>query len=138
VGYLLPDCLLLVAMSVVVLRKLIAWSLALPLVLFLDVPPTRSFRESKRLTRGERRQILQVLVLWALAALVLGVLTLGLVQALGDWIVPLFFDSLPILVIVLGGLVAVWFLAKLLATAFNSGSFALLIVALSWQIRSTR
>jgi glycerophosphoryl diester phosphodiesterase len=59
---------------------------------------------------------------------------LGLVRTLGGWIAPLFFDSLPILVIVLGGLVAVWLLANLLITAFNSGSFAFLIVALSERL----
>jgi glycerophosphoryl diester phosphodiesterase len=70
----------------------------------------------------------------ALATLLLGVLALGLIRALGGWIAPLFFDSLPILVIVLGGLVALWFLANLIATAFNGGFFALLIVAFAQRL----
>ena len=41
--------LLLTALSVVALRRLLAWSLALPLVLFAEVSPSRSFRESDRL-----------------------------------------------------------------------------------------
>jgi len=125
---------LLAAMSVLILRRLTAWSLSLPLVLLLDVPPRRSFRESERITQGERWLVLKVLVLWALVALVLGALSLGLVRTLGGWIAPLFFDSLPILVVVLGGLAALWFLANLLITAVNAGTFALLIVALAERL----
>jgi glycerophosphoryl diester phosphodiesterase len=127
-------CLLLGVLLVVILRKLTAWSLALPLVLFLDLPPIRSFRESERLTLGERGLILQAVLLWALAALVLGVLAVGLVWVVGGWIAPLFSDSLPILVIVLGGLAALWLLANLLATAVNSGAFALLILTLTERL----
>ncbi len=126
--------LLLVAMLTLVIRKLVAWSLALPLVLFLDVSPARSFIESDRLTVGSRRLILQVMVLWAIAALVLGALVLGVLRGLGVWIVPMFFDSLTILAVVLGGLVALWFVANLLVAAFSAAVFALAIVALAERL----
>ena len=125
---------LLAAMSVLVIRKLLGWSLALPLLLFLDVSPAESFRESERITQGRRGLILLVLVFWILATLVLGMLAFGLIRGLGGWIAPLFYDSLAILVIVLGGLAALWFATNLLITAVNSGTFALALVALAEHI----
>jgi glycerophosphoryl diester phosphodiesterase len=126
--------LLLAVMLSLVVRKLIAWSLALPLVLFLDVSPARSFGESERLTAGRRRLILRVIALWALAVLVMSALVLGVLRGLGGWIVPLFSESLAILVIVLGGLAALWFVANLLVSAFSLGTFALALVVLAERL----
>ena len=126
--------LLLTALSVVALRRLLAWSLALPLVLFAEVSPSRSFRESDRLTEGQRAVILQVMLLWFLAASALGALVFGLIRTVGGWIAPLFFDSLVILVIVLGGLLALWLIANVLVTAFNAGTFALALVAMAERL----
>ncbi|MEN8174412.1 MAG: glycerophosphodiester phosphodiesterase [Pseudomonadota bacterium] len=122
---------LLIAMLVVVVRKLLAWSLVLVLVLFMDVPPTQSFAESARFTRGNRPLVLNVMLGWAAVVFLLGGLILGLVQGLGSQIVPFFYDSLGVLVVVLGAVVALWSLANLLITAFNAATFALAIVELS-------
>jgi len=120
--------LVLLAMLLVLVRKLLAWSLALPLILFSGVSPARSFVESDNLTQGHKREILTALAIWALAALLLGGVVLGSVQLLGSRLVPLFFDSINWLVLVLGGLVVLWLLGNLLITAVTSGSFACLLV----------
>jgi glycerophosphoryl diester phosphodiesterase len=126
--------LLLALLSIVVLRRLLAWSLALPLVLFADVSPSKSFRESERITLGERTVILEAMLLWSLAALVLSALAFGLVRAVGGWVAPLFFDSLVALVFVLGALVTVWLLANVLAAGFSAGTFALAIVVFAERL----
>ncbi len=118
----------LLTMLVIVVRKLLAWSLTLPLILFTELPASRSFAESEKLTQGHKRTILAALAIWALAAFLLGALVLGIVQVLGSRLVPLFFDSIGWLVPVLGGLVALWLVGNLLITAFTSGSFASLLV----------
>lgn len=120
--------LVLLAMFLVLVRKLLAWSLALPLILFSGVSPARSFVESDNLTQGRKREILMALAIWALAALLLGGVVLGSVQLLGSRLVPLFFDSINWLVLVLGGIVVLWLLGNLLITAVTSGSFACLLV----------
>ena len=122
--------LLLLTMSAKLIRKLLAWSLALPLLLFTDVSPARSFVESENLTQSNKRLFFMALGIWALAALLLGTVVLGSVHFLGARLVPLFFDSINLLVLVLGGFVALLSLGNLLITALTSGSFACLMVVL--------
>ena len=122
---------LALAMLVVVGRKLLGWSLALPLLLFADVPPARAFAQSQRLTADHRRLILGVLLVWLLAVLLLGALVLGAIGLVGGWVVPHFRGSLPVLALVLGGFALLWFIAQLLLTTFNAGSFAFALLALS-------
>ena len=122
--------LLLLVMFVLLVRRLLAWSLALPLILFSGVSPANSFVESKNLTEGHQRLLLLTLGIWALAALLLGVILLGSVQFLGSKLVPLFFNSIDWLVVILGALVALWSFGNLLVTTFTSGSFASLLMTL--------
>lgn len=68
--------------------------------------------------------------IWALAAFLLGTVVLGSVHFLGARLVPLFFDSINLLVLVLGGLVALLSLGNLLISALTSGTFACLMVVL--------
>jgi len=122
--------LVLLIMLVILLRRLLAWSLALPLLLFTDVSPARSFAESEKLTLGHKRLFVITLGTWGLTAFLLGSVLLGAVQLLGSKLAPLFFDSINVLVFVLGGLVALWALGNLLVTTLTSGSFSALLVAL--------
>ena len=120
--------LLLLVMLALLAKKLIEWSLALPLILFAGVSPAQSFAESRRTTRWRRREILAVLVLWGALALLLGIILMGIIQQLGGWIVPAFFDSIRWLVPVLGGFLMLWLLGNFLITAFTSGSLAYVLV----------
>ncbi len=122
--------MVLLIMTVVLLRKLFSWALALPLILFGDISPARSFQESANLTEGDKRGILIILGSWIVAAILLSTVILGIVHLLGSTLAPLFFDSIVLLVPVLGGLVALLSLANLLVTAFTSGSFAALLLTL--------
>jgi len=122
--------LILLTMFAVLIRKLLAWSLALSLVLFTGVSPARSFVESENLTQGHKRLFLMTLGIWALAALLLGAVLLGSVRFLGARMAPLFFDSINWLVLVLGGLVALLSLGNLLISTLTSGTFACLLVVL--------
>jgi glycerophosphoryl diester phosphodiesterase len=129
--------LLLLAMLAVLIRKLLTWSLALPLILFTDVSPARSFVESETLTQNNLRLFLIILGIWALVALLLGTVVLGSVHFLGARLAPLFFDSINLLILVLGGLVALLLLGNLMVTTLTSGSFACLMVVLYEQYGPT-
>ena len=120
--------LLLLAMLALLVHKLTGWSLALPLVLFAGISPAQAFTESERITRWRRRQILSILGFWALLAALLGSVLLGIIQQLGAWIVPAFYDSMAWLVPVLGGFMALWIGGNFLVTVFTSGSLAYLLL----------
>ena len=129
--------LLLLAMVLILLRKLLAWSMALPLVLFAGIAPAKSFAESERFTAGHKRKLIKVLVIWALLALILGVVILGVIQQLGSWVVPNFFDSIDWLVPVLGGFIALWMLGNFIVTVFTTGSLAYVLVTFYEQYGSS-
>jgi glycerophosphoryl diester phosphodiesterase len=129
--------LLLLAMALILVSKLFAWSMALPLVLFAGVAPAKSFAASERFTAGHRRKLIKVLAIWALLALILGAVILGVIQQLGSWIVPNFFDSISWLVPVLGGFIALWMLGNFVVTVFTTGSLAYVLVTFYEQYGSS-
>ncbi len=120
--------LILLTMIIVLVRKLFCWSLSLPLILFGGISPARSFVESENLIKGQKRLLFVALGIWAVTALFLGAIVMAGVQFLGSQLAPLFFDSISLLVFVLGGLVALWSLGNLLITTITSGSFACLLM----------
>jgi len=121
--------LVLLAMLIMLVSKLLAWSMALPLVLFTGVKPADSFAESIRFTNGHKTRLTRALLLWALLAVVLSIIVSAAVQQLGSWVVPNFFDSISWLVPVVGGFIALWVFGNFLVTVFTAGSFAYLLVA---------
>jgi len=85
--------ILLVAMSVLLARRLVRWSLALPLVLFAGDLPAQSFAASEKLTQKSTALIFWALVVWGAATLLLGVVVTVAVQFLAANLVPLFIFS---------------------------------------------
>ena len=122
--------LVLAVMAFVLVRKLVGWSLALPLVLFNGVAPRRSFAESAALAAGHRVSILGSFCLWSLSALLLGAAVLGVVRLAGGQVVPVVAGDLSLLLIVLGLLAALLAAANLLVTAVTSAHFAALLTLL--------
>jgi len=120
--------LLLLAMTIMLVRKLLAWSIALPLVLFAGVKPAKSFAESETFTRGHKRRLISVLSVWALLTLVLGAILSGVILQLGSLIFPGLNGSIRWLVPVLGAIVALWALVNFISTVFTNGSFAYVLV----------
>lgn len=123
--------LIMFVMLFILIRKLLSWSLALPLILFSGVSPADSFEKSAALAKGHKNQILKSFALWALAAFLLGAVVLGTIHFLGAQLVPLFNDSLKILIVLMGALVALLSLANIFITTFTSSSFAALTVILA-------
>lgn len=120
----------LAIMTLVLARKLVGWSLALPLVLFNSVSPRRSFSESAVLTRGHRLSIFGSLCLWFLSALLLAATVLGVVRLVGAQLVPVVSGDLSLLLIVLGLLAGLFAVANLLVTAATSAHFAVVLTLL--------
>jgi glycerophosphoryl diester phosphodiesterase len=126
--------IIVVVMAGFLMRRLVGWSLALPLVLFVGTAPARSFSASLKLTRQSSGIILRALVAWALGTLLLGVMVTAGVHFLAAVLVPLFIDSVTLLAILFGLLTALLSIAAVMTTALASGSLALLLAALAHQL----
>jgi glycerophosphoryl diester phosphodiesterase len=113
---------------VILVRKLLDWAMALPLVVFGGVAPAASFGQSTRLMQGRRARLLLVLAKWAAVAIVLGIVVTLLAQLLASVLLPGTHDRIRLFVPALGVVVAFWVLGNLLVTAFNAGAFAQIIV----------
>jgi glycerophosphoryl diester phosphodiesterase len=122
-----------VAMLALLMRRLIAWSLALPLVLFAGTSPAQSFSASTRLTQKNGGVILRALIAWAAAALLLGVLVTVGVQLLAGVLIPMFINSLTLLAILFGLLMLLVSIGAVIASALAAGGLALLLVAIAAQ-----
>ena len=125
--------IVIVTMLIVFIRKLLGWSLALPLLLFGDVSPSESFGESARITQGNRGLILAVFAVWAGLLIFLNIAVFGAIRLLGSWAVPGVSESITLLVILLGVLSALWMLCNFLLTYLTSGSLAYLVIGLYEQ-----
>ena len=121
---------ILLALALVLLRVTAAWFVALPLVLFGEVTPSRALGESRKKTRGHRRFIALWVAGWALTSLAVGALFSGVVTLVARWIIPT--GSTSLAVVAMGVAVAlVVSVAGNTVVSFVSGSlFALLIVRL--------
>ena len=121
--------LLLLTMIVILVRKLLAWSIALPMVLFANVTAAKSFAESERFTSGHKRKLIKIMAIWALLAMITGTVISGVIIQLGSWLVPNFHQSIDLLVPVLGAFVMLLTLGNFVATVFTTGSFAYVLMA---------
>lgn len=126
--------LIAILMTAVLIRSLVHWSLSLPLVLFVGTPPAKSFGASSALTKNGENMILQTLVTWAVATLLIGAAIALSVRLMGDLFVPLSTGSVTLLALSFGFLAAIWLIATTLATALTAGSLAFLLAALAHQL----
>lgn len=122
---------MLSVLAVVLIRKLLDWVMALPLVLLTDASAARSFADSTKLAAGRRPLLIWVFVLWGLAILLLEIALLGTVQFAGEKMLMSVKGSLAVLVLFLGAVVALLFLGSFFITALSSGSFASLLLVMS-------
>lgn len=122
--------LILLILTLILVRKLLSWSLTLPLIIFTEVTPGASFQKSFKLVADSKKAVALILVGWALATLVLGFLVLGSVQLLGRHILPMFYSSMNALIIVIGFLAALLTVGNFLVTALTAASFSGLLIEL--------
>ncbi|MFC1680892.1 glycerophosphodiester phosphodiesterase family protein [Pseudomonadota bacterium] len=133
-----PEFYLALAVSVVFLvllvwrlgRRLLRWSIVLPLLLFGGIAPGKIFRESELLTLNRERDILRALLLWLAAAAMSAMVPALVVGVCGGWIVGTGFDSLTPLVLLLAALALVWSVLNFFASALMLSSFSFLVADL--------
>ncbi len=111
-------------------RRLLGWSMVLPLVLFSDVSPEASFAESERITAGEKALCLRSLLLWLGLAALLAVIPALFLALTTRSIVGAGIEQLPTLMLLLGSTAIAWSLLNVLVAALNLAGFTLVVAAL--------
>ena len=117
-------------LAFILLRKLLGWSLILPLMMFENMPPPRTFAASAALVDRDRGLCRRALLSWALLALGLLALPLLLLDLGMALVLAGGGTQLSTLALKLGLLTAVWTALNLLVAALNFGSFAFIIAHL--------
>ena len=126
--------ILVAVMSVLLIHRLISWSIALPLVLFVGTPPSQSYSVSAKLTQQSRGRILRTLIMWFVITLLLGVVITVCLQMVAKILVPLFTDSVTALAILFGLLTTLWVVVSVVVTAMTAAVLAILLTTLAAQL----
>jgi glycerophosphoryl diester phosphodiesterase len=120
-------------MAIVLVRKVLGWSVALPLVLFSDVPPRASFARSEEALQGQKYPLLLTLIGWAVISALLVSGTALLVHGSANWLAGTIGADLHQLALAFALLLAAWSVVNLLVTTMTSGALAhVLMFAAGW------
>jgi len=131
------DGLLLAVMVVVLIRKVLGWSVALPLVLFADVHPRKCFARSEAALRRQRLPLLLTLIGWGAISAILVAGTALLIHGSASWLAGRIGADLDHIAIAFALLLAAWSVLNLLVTAITSGALAhVLMYAANWPGQS--
>jgi glycerophosphoryl diester phosphodiesterase len=125
------NAVIILFMSVVLVRKLLTWSLALPLMLFNDVSPADSFRKSEEKTKKHKKEIFIYFAKWATVSILVSMIVLGMINVIGDTLASNYFDKIKVLIFIIGLFAALLSLVNFFITIFTSGTFAALTVLLA-------
>lgn len=121
---------LLAALAALLARTVARWALALPLVLFEDVPPRRALAESGRRSAGSRAVVLIVAASWGVTAAALLTLARWLPEQAGRALAPHFTGSLAAILALVAGLFLLWGALAVVASVVSGSLRALLVVRL--------
>jgi len=111
----------------VVAWLLSGWLLALPMVLFEQLPANEAFAESRRRVAGNRRLVLGLVLCWGAGSLLAGSLCTSAVVMAARQLVPLSTGTLPGLVLAIGLTLLAWFAVGLLVNLLATTTFAALL-----------
>jgi glycerophosphoryl diester phosphodiesterase len=111
-------------------RRLLGWSLVLPLVLFAAVSPRAAFARSEQLTAGHGPELLRALLGWLLLALLLVLVPIIFLELSATAVVSVDYGYLTPLLLLLGFVALGWMLLNFLVTALNMAGFTLVVADL--------
>ncbi len=118
---------LVAVMAVIMLNRLVAWSLALPGLLFSGFRSTSAFRESDKLTRKYKKKLLALFAIWAAACIALSMIVLGTVGLVAHLVLRQAGSDLGGLIVLMFGVLMLWSLANVILTALTSGSLSIVL-----------
>lgn len=113
-----------------VVRIVSRWTLALPMMLFENVPARRALGEAGRRSQGYRGTIVGTTVIWAALAMLLVFVSSYVPEAIGRMIAPGLHASLSGLTVFVLALMLLWGALSLAVGIFNVSFFSTLVVRL--------
>ena len=111
-------------------RRLLGWSLVLPLVMFNATAPRESFAVSESHVSGDRRTVVRSLVFWVVSSLLLAAVPAIFLGLAWQLLLAFSSDSLTVLVLLLGMQMVIWAALNFFASALSVASLATVIVQL--------
>ena len=126
--------ILVITLAILILRFVFSWILALPLVLFEQVPASQALQESARRTVGSRFRIVSLFTIWILAGFGLSASVTSAVVWAGRFIITDTVTSLSLLVITLGCFLLIWAIVNLVIQMISSSLLAALWLNLYREI----
>ena len=129
---LVAACAITLAIPLVWLlgRRLIGWSLVMPIVLFTNTPPAKAFALSESCVHGQRKYCLRSLAAWLVVALLLFVIPVIVLQLGMNLILANSGSALATLAAMLGFLGATWVALNFVVAALSLAGFSLVIAEL--------
>jgi glycerophosphoryl diester phosphodiesterase len=122
--------LLVAILAVLVTRRLLVWVFTIPLVLFEGAQPHEALATSAERYGGARDVAAVTMIGWGLALSAIGGMPLLVVVTVGQWVVPWSRSTMPVLVVIMGGLLALWSLLTLIVNVAADATFAALTARL--------
>ncbi|WP_068118524.1 glycerophosphodiester phosphodiesterase [Tropicimonas marinistellae] len=119
---------MMLAMLALLVRSLMGWAVALPLVLFEDVAPRDSFGESARRMAGQRLDLFVTLLVWAGVSLIAVAVPFAIVSGGAGLAADAIGLNLTRLAAVLFVFAGIWALLNLLVTTLTTGALADLLM----------
>ncbi len=101
-----------------------SWFLALPLVMFEDVPPRKALSNSRKLIASHRTKVLRWLLTWLVVVFLLNLILTAIVGAIGQMLIADRFHSLVFVATQVGLMLAVLTTTSLLLNVISTISFA--------------
>ncbi|WP_073254758.1 glycerophosphodiester phosphodiesterase family protein [Shimia gijangensis] len=131
-------CLLAFA-AVLLLRHLLSWALALPMVIFANMSPQNSFGASKAAMLGRRMSLLKKILTWGIGSGIALAVLFGAFGLVADRVLEAFGSDLRVLAKVLLVFASGWALLNLAATSLTTGALAVLLIdKAGWPDRKVR
>ncbi|QDT31097.1 Glycerophosphoryl diester phosphodiesterase [Thalassoglobus polymorphus] len=121
---------ILLAMTILLIRCGINWSLALQINLFENVSPKECLEESRKRVLGKRKEIAKWLFVWLIVNSLLAMVTSACVLTFGQWLVPRSTTSIVWLAFLLGTMLSIWSLVNLLVSLFGVISLGVVFASL--------
>ena len=122
---------ILLSMAVLVVKKLLSWSLARPLILFNGVSHAETFGKSQEMTADRSKEIFSYFAKWTLVSLLVTLVLLGTINFVGNNLAAHYFDALEMLLFILGLFAVLLVVTNFFITIFTSSTFAALTILLA-------
>jgi len=122
--------MLLAVGGALIVRRLLGWALALPILLFEGASAAEALLASRKRVGDRHWTVAAVLVGWGLGGALVGGLPLAVTVLLGQLVVPMVAASMALLVVAMSMLMSLWAVLNLVVALVTSGMFALLTVRL--------